>query len=177
MNDLLILVDEDDREIGYGEKMEVHKEARLHRAFSLFIFDKKNKKLLLQQRAEGKYHSGGLWTNSCCSHPRKGETLEEAVLRRTKEELGVDLSVYAGQFAYAGQFQYFKSFGDLAEHEIDHVFVLMITESLDIMGDPDEIGMSQWISLADLDSWLEISPDEFTAWFKPAYLLAKPFID
>ena len=73
MEDLLVLVDENDREIGWREKMEVHVAGKLHRAFSVFIFDRNQKKMLLQKRAEGKYHSGGLWSNACCSHPRKGE--------------------------------------------------------------------------------------------------------
>ena len=88
MEDLLVLVDENDREIGWREKMEVHVAGKLHRAFSVFIFDRNQKKMLLQKRAEGKYHSGGLWSNACCSHPRKGEGMEAALSRRLEEELG-----------------------------------------------------------------------------------------
>ena len=91
MNDVLILVDEQDKEIGTEEKIDAHRKGLLHRAFSLFIYDSKLNKMLIQRRAINKYHSGGLWTNACCSHPRKGEDLNTAVYRRTIEELGVSI--------------------------------------------------------------------------------------
>ena len=84
---MIILVDEQDCEIGYGEKLDVHIKAQLHRAFSIFVFDWTERKMLIQKRAEGKYHSGGKWCNACCSHPRKGEVMEEALARRLQEEL------------------------------------------------------------------------------------------
>ncbi|MDO5151637.1 MAG: NUDIX domain-containing protein, partial [Oscillospiraceae bacterium] len=94
MNDLLILTDEMDNEIGYADKMSVHINEQLHRAFSLFIYNEKEQKMLIHRRAIGKYHSGDLWTNACCSHPRKGEELLNSIIRRTKEELGIDISSY-----------------------------------------------------------------------------------
>ncbi|MCC8081163.1 MAG: NUDIX domain-containing protein [Lachnospiraceae bacterium] len=91
MEDLLVWVDENDHEIGSGEKMDTHIRGQLHRAFSVFLFRESDGKLLIHRRAEGKYHSGGLWTNSCCSHPRRGEDLFDAVIRRMREELGFAL--------------------------------------------------------------------------------------
>ena len=88
MEEKIILVDENDKEIGSDEKLNVHKEGKLHRAFSIFVFNSKGE-LLIQKRAKNKYHSGGLWSNSCCSHPRIGESIEEAVHRRLKEEVGI----------------------------------------------------------------------------------------
>ena len=126
VEDLLILVDDNDNEIGYGEKMETHITGKLHRAFSLFVFDKKSRSLLIHQRAAGKYHSGGLWTNSCCSHPRKGGALLDAVVRRAHEELGLEIPCGDGMVSgltEVGKFQYFADFGDISEHEIDHVFI------------------------------------------------------
>ena len=100
----VILVDKDDCEIGVMEKMEAHKQSVLHRAFSVFLFNPQGK-MLLQQRALTKYHSAGLWTNTCCSHPRPGETLENAVSRRLIEEMGITTKVFkAFDFIYQAEF-------------------------------------------------------------------------
>ena len=93
MDQLLVLVDESDQETGYGEKLHVHQNALLHRAFSIFVFDWDKEEMLLQRRASGKYHSGGLWSNACCSHPRKGETMAHALNNRLKAELGLETDV------------------------------------------------------------------------------------
>ena len=137
MNEWIILVDEQDKEIGFGEKLDVHVKEQLHRAFSVFIFDPKSQKMLIQKRAEGKYHSGGKWSNACCSHPRKGEIMEEALARRLQEELGFWMPERLNVFTYpefpdemninniveVGHFTYYAKFDGLSEHEIDHVFV------------------------------------------------------
>ena len=117
MEDRVILVDIFDNQIGSGEKMRVHREGRLHRAFSVFLYD--GRKMLIQQRNPEKYHSGGLWANACCSHPRDRETLEEAVDRRMSEELGIQPEVRE-----IDSFVYRAVYGDgLSEYEYDHVFL------------------------------------------------------
>ena len=93
MEDLIIWVDENDNEIGYGEKLETHIKGQLHRAFSVFIFDWSDSTMLIQRRAIGKYHSGGLWSNSCCSHPYDGENFEDSIKRCIKNELNFDLDI------------------------------------------------------------------------------------
>ncbi|MFT4022708.1 MAG: isopentenyl-diphosphate Delta-isomerase [Flavihumibacter sp.] len=115
----VVLVDNDDREVGTMEKMEAHRQAKLHRAFSVFIFDSRGR-MLLQQRAFGKYHSGGLWTNACCSHPFPGEAVEDAARRRLKEELGFTVPLtHLFSFIYKAPFD-----NGLTEHEYDVLQVL-----------------------------------------------------
>lgn len=193
MEELIILVDKEDREIGYGEKMDIHVKEQLHRAFSIFIYDWNHKKMLIQKRAEGKYHSGGKWSNACCSHPRKGEIMEEALSRRLHEELGFDMperlkivstpdtSLFkdGGSICEAGKFTYFAQFDGLAEHEIDHVFVYHPTaEQIRTMKcDPEEIGEFQWIDLSELKMWTANVPEDFSAWFIPALKLACKIIE
>ena len=112
----VILVDEHDREIGSGEKLQIHQEGKLHRAFSVLVFNWKQE-LLLQKRKETKYHSGGLWTNTCCSHPRPGELTLEAAQRRLHEEMGLTCPLReVGNFIYRAEFE-----NGLIEHEYDHV--------------------------------------------------------
>ena len=176
VEDLLILVDENDDEIGYGEKLETHIAGRLHRAFSLFVFDKNSKTLLIHQRAVGKYHSGGLWTNSCCSHPRKGETLLDAVVRRAYEELGLEIPCGDGMVSgltEVGKFQYFADFGNISEHEIDHVFILEIEGQVRLHPDSEEVMDFIWIKPFKLTEWMLREPDRFTAWFAPALSIVK----
>ena len=176
MEDLLILVDENDNEIGYGEKMETHITGKLHRAFSLFVFDKNSKTLLIHQRAAGKYHSGGLWTNSCCSHPRKEETLQDAVVRRAHEELGLEIPCGDGMVSgltEVGKFQYFADFGDISEHEIDHVFIWETDGQVRLHPDSEEVMDFIWIKPFKLTEWMLREPDRFTAWFAPALSIVK----
>ena len=184
MNDVLILVDEQDKEIGTEEKIDAHRKGLLHRAFSLFIYDSKLNKMLIQRRAINKYHSGGLWTNACCSHPRKGEDLNTAIYRRTIEERGVSIpkaDYEIGKIKECGKFTYRKDFGELTEYEIDHVFAWLVDSSiLQFVPNKDEIEDLMWIDIHDLMNWLEGNPDNFTAWFFPAYeifindVLSKP---
>src|SRR6187549_460068 len=117
-NDKVILVSEHDDMVGIMDKMEAHKQGLLHRAFSVFIFNTKGE-MLLQQRAISKYHSGGLWTNACCSHPRPGELMEMSTRDRLKHEMGIDLKTsFSYKFIYRAELN-----DDLVEHELDHVFI------------------------------------------------------
>ncbi len=166
MEDILIWVNEADEEIGSGPKLETHRRKQLHRAFSLFLYDPETNSLLLQKRAVGKYHSGGLWANACCSHPRKGETLEAAVPRRAMQELGITV----GPIQELGDFRYFKDFGKLAEHELDHVFLSTASSrDLQLLPDPEEIAELRWISLPELETEMLEYPEHFSAWFFPAF--------
>ena len=175
VEDLLIWVDEQDHEIGYGEKMDTHRREQLHRAFSLFLYNQQERRLLLHQRAPGKYHSGGLWTNACCSHPRKGESLPRAVFRRAREELGLELAPDA-PVTEVGRFQYYQKYKTCAEHGIDHVFLLCVAVFPALQVDPDEIAATRWVSLPELEDWMEAHPEQFTAWFPKAMKLVLPYI-
>lgn len=160
MSDEIILVDLFDREIGTEEKLEAHRRHLLHRAFSLFIADDRGN-ILLQKRAAGKYHSGGLWCNACCSHPIKGERTKDAVIRRAEEELGIRVDPYE-----LFHFTYYEDFGDLAEYELDHVFLAQYSGEL--CPDPEEAEEIRWVSVFDLKKELEEHPEHFSAWFQIA---------
>lgn len=155
----VILVDEHDNETGTMEKMQAHIDGRLHRAISVFIFNSRNE-LLLQQRAEGKYHSPLLWTNTCCSHPRPGEASADAAKRRLREEMGIMCEVRE-----AFTFTYKAHFGNgLTEHEYDHVF----TGNTDEIPAPDAAEVAGWkyVSWAELSHDIKSHPDNYTEWFK-----------
>ena len=155
----LILVDEHDQPIGTGLKLSVHKDGLLHRAFSIFIFNGKGQ-LMLQRRALGKYHSGGLWTNTCCGHPRPEETVLGAAHRRLQEEMGFDCALYeVGTLTYRAEVSQ-----GLIEHEFDHVLVGRFDE--DVHPNPDEALDWQWVDLDTLHIALKAQPDTFTVWFK-----------
>lgn len=162
--DRLIWVDLFDNEIGFGEKLETHVKNQLHRAFSLFIVH--DGKMLIQKRALKKYHSGGLWANACCSHPRWGESLEEAVQKRMEVELGIPQGSCKTKELFS--FNYFSQYEGLSEYEIDHVFLTDYAGELKV--DPDEIMELRWISLEDLKKELEQQPQAFATWF----LIAAP---
>lgn len=162
--DRLIWVDLFDNEIGFGEKLETHVKNQLHRAFSLFIVH--DGKMLIQKRALKKYHSGGLWANACCSHPRWGESLEEAVQKRMEVELGIPQGSCKTKELFS--FNYFSQYEGLSEYEIDHVFLTDYVGELKV--DPDEIVELRWISLEDLKKELEQQPQAFATWF----LIAAP---
>ena len=165
----VILVNEQDQPIGVMEKMEAHEKALLHRAFSVFLFNK-NGEMLLQQRAWSKYHSPGLWTNACCSHPAPGESNEEAALRRLGEELGIMTPVQkAFHFTYKAAFD-----NGLTEHEFDHVFVGLFHEQLHI--NPEEVAAVTYKSMDTIEQELERMPDQYTAWFKIAFPLVKQWM-
>lgn len=155
----VILVDREDREIGLMEKMQAHREAKLHRAFSVFLLNDKNE-VLLQKRAEDKYHCGGMWTNTCCSHPRAGEDLKDAVDRRLQEEMGIKCNT---NWVYS--FIYKADVGEgLFEHEFDHVFFGRFSGS----PKPDETEVSDWgyVTIEELKEDIKISPTKYTPWFR-----------
>ena len=157
----LIAVDEHDRETGVVKKMAAHREGILHRAFSIFVFDEAGR-LLLQRRAAGKYHSGGLWSNTCCSHPRAGESLLEAAPRRLREEMGFTCPLRAVfGFVYRAALD-----GGLVEHEFDHVVVGRFQGAP--APDLREVGEWKWERVPAIQSQLAEDPRAFTAWFKPA---------
>lgn len=159
MMEQVILVDEQDQPIGLMEKQSAHIGPHLHRAFSVFVFNKKGE-LLLQQRAFSKYHSPGLWTNTCCSHPRDGETVLEAASRRLMEEIGIQCEL---REIYT--FIYMASVGKgLTEHEFDHVLIGQSDEIPNI--DPEEVASWKYMSLDNLKKDIERYPELYTAWFK-----------
>lgn len=158
----VILVDEHDVEAGTMGKMEAHEKAVLHRAFSVFIFNSRGE-MLLQQRALDKYHSGGLWTNSCCSHPRPGEDTKAAASRRLKEEMGFDTPLQkAFDFVYKAGFD-----NGLTEHEFDHVFVGYYDGPVE--PDPKEINNYAYRPMEQIKTELQTHPGKFTAWFQIAF--------
>jgi isopentenyl-diphosphate delta-isomerase len=162
----VLLVDEFDRPVGTMEKMEAHLKARLHRAFSVFIFSPKGE-MLLQRRALSKYHSGGLWTNACCSHPRPGEETCAAARRRLSEELGFDVPLEKiFEFTYRSEFD-----NGLTEHEYDHVYVGYYDQA--VHSNPEEVSEWRWLSPEAVQSELDASPEDFTAWFHVAWPLLK----
>jgi len=155
----VILVDELDNPIGLMEKLEAHEKALLHRALSVLIFNSKNE-FLLQQRSDNKYHSSGLWTNTCCSHPRANETVEEAAERRLREEMGMNCKMQK-----AFHFTYRAEFGNgLTEFELDHVFIGKSDSMPKI--NPQEAKSFRYVSLDVLLSEIENKPENFTPWFK-----------
>ncbi|MEO9022064.1 MAG: isopentenyl-diphosphate Delta-isomerase [Ginsengibacter sp.] len=159
MNDLLILVDENDNETGSMSKLAVHQSGELHRAFSLFIFNQKGE-ILLQQRADEKYHSAGLWSNTCCSHPKKGEQTNDAVARRLKEEMGMEC---ATQFQFSFIYKAALENG-LTEHELDHVY---FGESDAIpIPDPGEVKDWKYIRPEKLKEEIIFHPNKYSAWLK-----------
>lgn len=160
MKEYIILVNINDETVGYATKEDAHRTGELHRAFSVFLHN--GKKLLIQQRAEGKYHSPGLWANTCCSHPRKGEALEDAVKRRLMEEAGIACPVEEiFSFVYKHKFN-----EELYEHEFDHVF-LGEFKGEPVMN-PEEIQDFRWIDIDELKGELEKFPDKYASWFKIA---------
>lgn len=157
----VVLVDEADNEIGLAEKLAAHEQNLLHRAFSVFIFRENNGlELLLQQRALNKYHSPGLWTNTCCSHPRQGEAVIAAGTRRLQEELG-----FTTTLTDRGWFHYNAHFANgLAENENDHVLVGRVPVDMLIQPNPDEVHAIRWINIPDLQRELQSHPERFTRW-------------
>jgi isopentenyl-diphosphate delta-isomerase len=154
----VILVNDKDKVLGYMEKQEAHIKGLMHRAFSIFIFNDKNE-LLLQKRAVDKYHSGGLWTNTCCSHPRRNESNIEAAYRRLNEEMGMSC-VLNKVFTFT-----YKAVLDkgLTEHEFDHVFFGFSNIKPKI--NPAEVDSFKYITISDLENEVSSKPELFTEWF------------
>lgn len=158
----VILVNERDEPIGTMEKIEAHRKAALHRAFSVFIFNSKGE-MLLQQRALNKYHSSGLWTNACCSHPAPGEATADAAHRRLQEELGFSTGLEKiFHFTYQTAFD-----NGLIEHEFDHVFAGQYEQR--ITPNPEEVKDVCYKSLEDIQQSLQTHPQKYTSWFHIAF--------
>lgn len=155
----IIKVDENDRELGKIEKMQAHHEGVLHRAFSVFVFNL-NGELILQKRADSKYHSGGLWTNTCCSHPEYGESLENAVKRRLREEMGLECETEKGfDFIYRAELDH-----DLIEHELDHVF--FGRTDAQPMINHHEASEWKYMEIDELRNEISEFPERFTVWLQ-----------
>ncbi|MBB5269370.1 isopentenyl-diphosphate delta-isomerase [Algibacter amylolyticus] len=155
----VILVNEQDQQIGLMPKMEAHEKAVLHRAFSVFVFNDKNE-LMLQQRAFNKYHSPGLWTNTCCSHQRDGESNIEAGKRRLQEEMGFVVNLKESiSFIYKAPFD-----NGLTEHEYDHV--LLGHYNGEPILNPDEVASWKWMPLEAVKADIVVHPEAYTEWFK-----------
>ena len=158
----VILVDKNDNQVGLMPKLEAHEKGILHRAFSVFIFNSKYE-LLLQKRASSKYHSGGLWTNTCCSHPREGEDILDAANRRLDEEMGIKTSlrkVY--DFIYKAELD-----NQLTEHEFDHVFYGVFDNDPTL--NKDEAEDFKWVDMETLNNDIIKNEDNYTVWFKIAF--------
>ena len=154
----VILVNEFDEEIGVMEKLEAHQKGLLHRAFSVFIFNDQNE-MLLQKRALDKYHSGGLWTNTCCSHPSENETILDAGVRRLKEEMNYKADLHTSfSFIYKVALD-----NDLTEHELDHV--LIGKSNVNPVLNPDEASDYKWISIDEVSKDLIENKNSYTFWF------------
>jgi isopentenyl-diphosphate Delta-isomerase len=158
----VILVDERDQRLGEVGKMEAHEKGLLHRAFSIFIFNSRGE-MLLQQRALSKYHSGGLWTNSCCSHPIPGEDNQSAALRRLKEEMGFETSIdKIFDFVYKAEFD-----NGLTEYEFDHVFVGEYEGP--IIFNKDEVMDICYKPMDQISDSLQTHPQKYTRWFQLSF--------
>lgn len=165
--DLVVLVDSNDNVIGSEEKLLAHQKGLLHRAFSIFIARRHQgeTQVLLQQRAWSKYHCGGLWSNSCCSHPQPEEELKSSALSRLNEELGFTLDdlTWVDSHTYRAELA-----NELVEHELDHLFVAWAEPDVSQFN-PDEVEATSWLSLAQIDEQLATKPQKFTPWFAPTF--------
>ena len=160
--DEVILVDSDDNFIGTMEKMKAHQTGELHRAFSIYLINDKGN-FLLQRRAADKYHSAGLWTNACCSHPRPDETTMAAAIRRLDEEMGIVTSLnHIYHFTYKVEFD-----NGLIEHELDHVYLGTFNDSP--KPNPKEVMEWKYMSTNDIIKDVEEHPENYTEWFKMSY--------
>lgn len=169
----VILVDAQDNPIGIAEKMHAHQAGLLHRAFSVCILRQQDKgwDILLQQRALTKYHSGGLWTNTCCSHPRPHEDIIAAGLRRLQEEMGFTVPLRSiGHFIYRAVLDH-----ELIEHELDYVLIGILDE-IQITPNPEEVMAYKWENLADLNNKIQEQPAAYTAWLGKVIQLVQNFI-
>jgi isopentenyl-diphosphate delta-isomerase len=164
MEETLILVDENDSPIGFEEKLKAHSNGgRLHRAFSILVFNSK-KEALLQLRSKEKHHFQNLWTNPCCSHPRKGEKLEDAAHRKLKQEFGFDTPL---KEIFSFTYKALDKPSGLTEHEFDHVFIGKFNGIP--KPNPDEIDDWKWVSVEELKRDLRENPDSYTPWSRIAF--------
>jgi isopentenyl-diphosphate delta-isomerase len=154
----VILVDEEDNEVGVIEKMEAHRKGLLHRAFSVFIYNCKGE-ILLQQRAQNKYHSAGLWTNTCCSHPRPGESIEAAAARRLGEEMGINCDLQI-----KGSFIYNTVLQNLIEYEFDYILI-GFSDDVPLINST-EVSSFRYIALPELINEINSEPESFSFWLR-----------
>ncbi len=161
-DDLVVLVDEHDRDVGTAPKLEVHRDGRLHRAVSVFVFDDAGR-WLLQRRADGKYHSAGLWSNTACTHPRPGESPVEAAARRLDEEMGVTCLLRPA-FSFLYRAELHGGAEPLVEHEFDHVFVGRFEGAP--LPAPDEVSDWRWAEAEAVRAAVARWPEHFTPWFR-----------
>jgi len=170
--DLVVLVDANDNVIGSEDKLLAHKKGLLHRAFSIFIAreHKGETQILLQQRALSKYHCGGLWSNSCCSHPQPREALKSSALARLNEELGFTLDdiTWVDSHTYRAELA-----NQLIEHELDHLFVAWASPDVSKFN-RDEVEATSWLTLEQIDSKLAQEPEQFTPWFAATFDKIRP---
>lgn len=158
----LVLVDENDNAVGVGDKELIHRSGQLHRAFSVFVFDETGR-MLLQQRAHHKYHSGGLWSNTCCSHPGPEETVVEAAKRRLQEEMGFSCPLRRlFEFVYRAHLD-----NGLVEHEYDHVLVGRY--SGEPAPDPEEVAAWKWVEPRTIAEELDEHSERYSYWFEIAF--------
>ena len=156
---MVILVNQENEQLGTMPKMEAHEKGVLHRAFSVFVMNPDGE-IMLQQRAAHKYHSPSLWTNTCCSHQREGESNVEAGVRRLREEMGFETELKElFSFVYKAEFD-----NGLTEHELDHVMLGHYSEAPEI--NPDEVASWKWMSPEDIKADIARHPESYTAWFK-----------
>jgi isopentenyl-diphosphate delta-isomerase len=159
-DEVVVLVDPGDAVVGVAPKLDAHREGRLHRAVSVVLFDDEGR-MLLQRRAAEKYHSAGLWSNTCCGHPRPGESVEDAARRRLRDELGIDVPNVrrVDQFMYRADLE-----GGMVEHELDHVVVG--SWNGDVEPNPSEVWETRWIHVHQLLAELVSAPSRYTAWLR-----------
>lgn len=159
MEEFVVLIDKNDQPLGLMEKQQAHHAGLLHRAFSVFVFNSKSE-LLIHQRAMSKYHSPGLWTNTCCSHPRENESYEQAAHRRLMEEMGFDCEIEEKfHFIYKAELE-----KGLFEHELDRVFTGFYEGEIDF--NKEEVMDCKWISIDELKADMSRNPENYTVWFK-----------
>lgn len=167
--DEVILVNEFDRSVGFMDKMEAHEKGLLHRAFSVFVVNHYGE-IMLQRRALSKYHSPGLWTNTCCSHQRKDEETIYAAHRRMKEEMGFDCPMSAAfEFIYKAEFD-----NGLTEHEYDHVLIGEFNGAA--IPNPEEVEEWEFVPIAEIELGIKENPEQYTEWFKIAFTRVQEYL-
>lgn len=163
----VLLVDDNDKVTGTEEKLKAHREGLLHKAFSVFIVDNEGK-FLIQKRAMNKYHSGGVYSNSCCSHQYKGETILQSVSRCIRDELGMNIDINGDNTREVGTFRYFADLGEMKEHEMDHVILCRIKDDIPMSLNHDEVESIRWLKMDEIRDELAMGK-EYSAWFNRAF--------
>ena len=166
----VVLVDMRDNAIGLEEKMAAHEKALLHRAFSVFLYHED--KILLQKRASHKYHCGGLWTNTCCSHPRDGELVKDAAIRRLKEEVAIEVQDIEEIHSFVYNYPFANG---LTEFEFDHILVGEYNGSY--VTNPDEVDEMKWVEIDKLLEDIQKNPKVYTPWFIVALMKVVEYIE